>query len=600
MSILLQINNLHKAYDIAPLFDDLTLSISSDQHIGVVGRNGAGKSTLFKIIMGEEAADSGSVNIHKNTRIGYLHQQKNAFELSETILDFLLRSSPKESWECAKLAAQFGITQKQLEQPIGSFSGGYHMRINILSLLLNDPNLLLLDEPTNYLDLSTLLLLEQWLQTFPGTFLLISHDREFLHRTCKQTLEIANGKAFYYPQPIEAYLAYKVQQEEFARRYNKKLEKEQRHLQSFVDRFRYKASKASQAQSKLKQLEKLQTKTMHISTPQSGPRIYIPDMLEKKGVALSVKDLSIGYPEKILATNIHFDITRGEHVAIVGNNGQGKTTLLKTIAGVLNPLEGKCNFAKGITVGYYAQHVPDMLVVTEQLQTYLARMAGGTANQQDLYEMAGNFLFRQDDLKKNIGMLSGGEKARLCLAGLLLQKNDMLLLDEPTNHLDFETVEALANALADSRMTILFVSHNRTFVNTIATSIIEVGGGKVVRSHHDYENYVYHLKEQLHIQEKIIATPPKQKIELKLARIEVQKILKEEKKLLRDTELEMMELEKEKQDLLHWFEKNTDTFSRLKQDAFQDVTQKLQAAEEQWFVRQEYIQELEVELHGLR
>nr|MBP9760614.1 ABC-F family ATP-binding cassette domain-containing protein [Candidatus Magasanikbacteria bacterium] len=242
----------------------------------------------------------------------------------------------------------------------------------------------------------------------------------------------------------------------------------------------------------------------------------------------------------------------------------------------------------------------DMLVVTEQLQTYLARMSGGTANQQDLYEMAGNFLFRQDDLKKNIGMLSGGEKARLCLAGLLLQKNDVLLLDEPTNHLDFETVEALANALEHSRMTILFVSHNRTFVNTIATSIIEVGGGKVVRSHHDYENYVYHLKEQLHIQEKIIATPPKQKIELKLARIEIQKILKEEKKLLRDTELEMMELEKEKQDLLHWFEKNTDTFSRLKQDAFQDVTQKLQAAEEQWFVRQEYIQELEVELHGLR
>ncbi len=595
MSILLQINNLRKAYDIAPLFDDLTVSISDNQHIGLVGRNGAGKSTLFKIIMGEESADEGTVIIHKDTTIGYIRQQELPFTLTETVMDFLLRSSHKEEWQCAKLAAEFQIKNEQLDQTIGSFSGGFQMRIMIISMLLQEPNLLLLDEPTNYLDLSTLLLLEQWLQGFSGSFLLISHDREFLNRTCKQTLEIAYGKAFYYPQPIDQYLLYKAEQEEYAKRYNKKLQKEQRHLQSFVDRFRYKASKASQAQSKLKQLNKLKTKGIHIAAPLSTARIYLPEIPIKKGVALSVKELSIGYETKCIANHITFDITRGEHVAIVGNNGQGKTTLLKTIAQALPPLSGTATFAKGIRVGYYAQHVPEMLVPTQQVQTYLEHMSEGKVLLQEIYEIAGNFLFSQDDLKKPISVLSGGEKARLCLAGLLLQKNDVLLLDEPTNHLDFETVEALAQALQESHTTILFVSHNRTFVNIIATSIIEVGGGKVIRSHHDYENYVYHLKQQLHIQEQI--EKPQQAVqEHKIERAELQKSIKQEKKKLHDIELQIMELEKEKQDLLDWFEKNSRTYSRLKQDALQDVTEKLQAAEKEWFAKQEDIHELEKQL----
>ncbi|PIT86517.1 MAG: hypothetical protein COU33_02690 [Candidatus Magasanikbacteria bacterium CG10_big_fil_rev_8_21_14_0_10_43_6] len=589
MAILLQINHLTKAYDIEPLFNELTLSVASSQHIGVVGRNGAGKSTLFKIIMGLESADTGDVQIYSGTRIGYIRQQEHPFALTETVIEFLIRVSGKEEWACAKLAGEFDIKKEQLDREIGSFAGGYQMRIKIIAVLLDEPNLLLLDEPTNYLDLSTLLLLEQFLQQYSGTFLLISHDREFLKKTCTQTLEIAHGKATYYPQPLEEYLAYKIEQEEFAKRYNKKIATQQRHLQSFVDRFRYKASKASQAQSKLKQLSKLQTIT--IKHPIKTTAIYIPPISDKKGTALRVSDMAIGYRGTVVADHITFDIDRGEHVAILGDNGQGKSTLLKTIAHVLPPLGGSYKYGMHIHIGYYAQHVPDMLTPKDQVETHLTHIAGPGVSTQEIYQMAGNFLFQGDDLKKPISVLSGGEKARLCLAGLLLQKNDLLLLDEPTNHLDFETVEALSEALAESNTTILFVSHNRTFVNTIATSIIEVGGGQVKRSLHDYENYVYHLKEQLHIRPPLAEKTPTVKRE-KEERIQMRAQLKEEKKNLHALEVHTMELEKEKQQLLTWFEKNAHTFSRPKQDALAIVERDLHLAEQEWFAIQERIETL--------
>jgi len=592
MSVLLQINNLIKTYDRRPIFDGLTLTISTNQHIGVVGRNGAGKSTLFKMIMKQEPLDDGEVIVHERTRIGYIRQQDNPFDLTETVIGFLMRSSGKDEWKCAKLAGQFHIKGEQLEREIGSFAGGYQMRIKIIAMLLDEPNLLLLDEPTNYLDLSTLLLLEQFLQKFSGSFLLISHDREFLKRTCDQTLEIAQGKAHYFPQPLEEYLKHKVQQEEFAKRYNKKIARQQRHLQTFVDRFRYKASKASQAQSKLKQIERLESIT--IQNPVNIAAISIPRIQEKKGTALSVQDMSIGYENALVASDITFDIDRGERVAIVGNNGQGKTTLLKTITGAIPALAGTQKFGLSMRVGYYAQHVPEMLDPVDQVQTHLENIAGSGINDQDIYKMAGNFLFHDDDLKKSISVLSGGEKARLCLAGLLLQKNDMLLLDEPSNHLDFETVEALSEALAESNTTMLFVSHNRTFVNPVATSIIEVKNGKVHRSHHDYENYVYHLKQQLGIHnttsEEPKLSPANNKKE---QRVRAREQLKKAKKDLQKIEIRIMDLEKQKQEVETWFGKNPTTFSRMKQEELARVKRELHEAEEEWCGAQDGVQHLE-------
>ena len=593
MSTLLQVNNLKKSYTGDVIFENLSLSISQKQKIAVIGRNGAGKSTLFKIIIGQLEADSGTVQIHDGTYIGYLSQHGEAFNQQETVLEFLLRSTNKEEWKCSKVAGEFQIKGDMLHKKIGSFAGGYQMRIKLIELLLHEPNLLLLDEPTNFLDLSTLLLLEQFLQTYTGSFLLISHDREFLKRTCKQTLEIDRGKAVYYPQSIEPYLAHKAQQLELAKRHNKKIQKEQRHLQDFVDRFRAKASKASAAQSKLKQIKKL--KTIEISIPAGASRIVIPTIVQKPGTALDIRDLTIGYDTKEIAKDITFDIDRGQHIAIVGNNGQGKTTLLKTIAGELPELNGTFKWGRNIKIGYYAQHVPLMLKAKDQVLTYLQSMANKDVTEESILKMAGNFLFKDHDLKKSVSVLSGGEKARLCLAGLLLQKNHVLLLDEPSNHLDFETVEALGEGLRNSTATIIFISHNRTFVNEVADGVVIVENGKVRRSHHDYEHYVSQLKNQLDIVD-LTAEVPQTIVHGKEERKLIYAELKIQKNKLEKFEKELEKLNKTKKRLHGWFELHPTEYSAPRVKEMGEVTERTLEIEDEWFDIHEKINELNTKL----
>lgn len=594
MATLIQINHLKKSFGPRVILDDVTLTITEKQKIGVIGRNGAGKSTLFRIIVKEEEANSGEVLIQDTARLGYLTQH-DPYDFDETVMEFLLRSTGKEEWQCAKMCGKFQIKNEMLHKKIGSLAGGYQMRVKLVELLLHEPNILLLDEPTNYLDLSTLLLLEQFLQSYRGTFLLISHDREFLKNTCTETLEIDQGKTTLYPGPIEEYLEYKEEQLQMKQRYNKKIEQEKKHLQDFVDRFGAKATKATQAQSKLKQIAKL--KTIEIQHALQTTRIRIPPIEERKGIALSTNHLTIGYGEKLIANDISVDIERGEHVAIVGDNGQGKTTFLKTVAEALPPLEGTFRWGPHITVGYYAQHVPSMLNPTEQVNPYLRRMANPEIKTEQVLEMAGNFLFRSDDLSKPISVLSGGEKARLCLAGLLLQKNQVLLLDEPTNHLDFETVEALATALAESNSTVLFISHNRTFVNLVATAIIEVKNGRVKRYHHNYEEYVWHLEQELEKEGQVIVPLTKEQKEEKTEQIkELRAELKTQKKLLHEIEIELMELEKSKQNLLKWFEKHPTEFSLEKTTKLHDLEGVILEKEKEWMKLQEIIAEIEKQL----
>jgi len=588
MATLLQINHLYKSFGPRVILDDVTLSIGEKQKIGVIGRNGAGKSTLFRIIMGDDEKDSGEVLIHDGTKIGYLTQH-DPYEGDETVMGFLQRVSNKEEWQCAAMAGKFQIKNEMFEKQIQTLPGGYQMRVKLTSMLLQDPNLLLLDEPTNYLDLSTLLLLEQFLQSYRGSFLLISHDREFLKNTCTSTLEIDQGKTYFYPGDIEAYLAHKEAQADLTRRYNKKIEREKAHLQSFVDRFRYKASKASQAQSKLKQIAKL--RTIDIVTPLSTSRIRIPRIEDRKGIALSSHELAVGYPSKTISKDISIDVSRGEHIAIVGDNGSGKTTLLKTVAGELPPLSGTFRWGPHIKIGYYAQHVPQMLKNQDTVQSYLGAMASPDVKTEQVLEMAGNFLFHGDDLNKSISMLSGGEKARLCLAGLLLQKNQVLLLDEPTNHLDFETVEALGEALRETNCTLLFISHNRTFVNLVATSIVEVKEGRVKRYHHNYEEYVYHLEQNLEVER------PKEDAKTKIKnsgedRKALHQQIKKEKKALQEIEHELMDLEKTKQQVLGWFEQNPKEYSREKTALLHDTTYFILEKEKEWMQVQSTIEEL--------
>lgn len=577
MATLLQVNQISKSYGGHVIFDNASLNISEKEKVAVIGRNGAGKSTLFRIIVGLEDPNSGEVNVHSNTQLGYLTQH-NPYEQDETVIGFLMRSSGKQDWECAKIAGSFQIKGKMLEEEIGSFAGGYQTRIKLISMLLEDPNLLLLDEPTNYLDLSTQLLLEKFLKTYNGAFLLISHDREFIKKTCNRTVEIEQGKITMFPQPLEEYLAYKEEQLEVKQKFNVKVEREKKHLQKFVDRFAAKASKASQAQSKMKQIKKL--KTIEILHPLRASKIKIPAVENKTGIALNLDELTIGYPDKTVAKRIYLDIERGEHIAVLGDNGQGKSTLLKTIAGELAGLEGKVRWGGNSKIGYYAQHVPAMLNSTETVKGYLERVSPPDLSDQEIFEMAGNFLFKDEALKKEVTVLSGGEKARLCLAAMLLEKNNVLLLDEPTNHLDFETVEALASALKETNATVIFVSHNRTFVEILANGIVEVKDGTVRRYHHNYEDYVYHLESK--IEDDLAEDQGGKKAPKKETGGEQQNRIKEARKQLKKIEKELAKVAEERTELLKWFEDNYSKFSKEKNEKLAILTKMHDDLEQKW------------------
>ena len=490
MSTLLEIKKISKSFGPHSIFNEASFNVSKKQKIGVIGRNGAGKTTLFKMIIGNETVDNGEIIIFKNTKIAHLEQQLE-FREDETVMDFLLRNSDKEKWECAKIAGKFQLKNELLESKINKLSGGYQMRVKLTAMLLPSPNLLLLDEPTNHLDLSTLLLLENFLKDYNGSYLVISHDREFLRNTCTETLEVDQGKLYYHPQSLDSYLEHKELKKKTDEKYNKKIKQQQKHLQDFVDRFRYKASKATQAQSKLKQIKKLNE--VEIRQSLKTAQIFIPEIESKKGFALRIENLSIGYKEKSIANNINIDIRRGDHIAVLGDNGQGKTTFLKTINEEIKKISGEFRWMPNIKIASYSQYVTSELNPKEQIGTYLERQAGANVSIEDVLRIAGNFLFYGDDIKKPISILSGGEKARLCIAGMLLQKCNVLLLDEPTNHLDFETVEMLGQALAKSNATILFISHNREFIHSLATNIIEVADGNIKMSGYNYEEYLHHL-----------------------------------------------------------------------------------------------------------
>lgn len=492
MPTLLHVNQICKAYGASIILEDATASFSSDQKIGMIGRNGAGKSTLCRIITGHETADSGEIIANSELKLNYL-EQHDTFKQGENVLDFLMRTAGAESWQCGATAIRFQINQDMLAHPVQNLPGGYQTRVKLTAMLLREPNFLILDEPSNYLDLSTLILLENFLRDFRGGYLLVSHDREFLKRTCDHTLEIESGKLTLYPGDIEEYFEFKEEQLTRKQAENKSIRKKQDQLKEFISRFRAKASTASRAQSKMKQLERL--KLIEIGHRSSTVRIHIPQVDRRAGIAFSCDHLAIGYPEKEVASGIRFEIERGLHVAILGDNGQGKTTFLRTIAGDIPAKGGSFRWGSGIKLAYYAQHVFSSLDPEDTIYSHLSRAAQEGVSHQEILAMAGCFLFKGEDVKKKVKVLSGGEHARLVLAGLLLSKSQALLLDEPTNHLDFETVEALGRALKNFHGAVFFISHDRTFVNLIATVILELKNGKAMRYPGTYEEYVYHLEQ---------------------------------------------------------------------------------------------------------
>lgn len=585
---LLQLESIEKHLGTQVLFNAVSLSIHEGEKIGFIGRNGAGKSTLLRIMTGEEQADRGRVLRHEVLRLGYLEQHIQFFE-GETVTEFLERQSGKPRWECAKMAGEFDLKHHLLETPLLSLSGGYQMRARLAAVLLRDPNLLLLDEPTNYLDVQTQLLLETFLQTYRGSFVIVSHDREFLKHTCTHTLELDQGDVTIYPGDIEEYLAYRDEVMETKMRFNKSVELQKAHLQEFVDRFRAKASKATQAQSKMKQIAKL--KTIEIKQPLRGVSIHIPQVEYRNSFAIRATHFAIGYGERLIADDIDFEIQRGEHVAVVGENGQGKSTLLKTLSERIPHLGGTFTFGNKLKVAYFDQHVRSGLHPDETVEDYLTR-CGSDLPKEEIMRMAGDFLFRDDDLKKRCAILSGGEAARLCLAGMFLARHDVLLLDEPTNHLDFETVEALAQSLQKFKGTILFVSHSRTFTNLLATSILEVGGGRVRRYPGTYEEYVYSNRERLQLL-------PKDEIDdepVQRTKADIHSDINTQKKLQKKLEKQMEEYEDEKKILLEYFASHPLEFSRERNERIVTLNNLLEFTEDEWLKAQNQIEHFEHEL----
>ena len=487
MAVLLDIKNACKRYGDQVLLDEASATITDDGKVGFVGRNGAGKSTLLRVILGEEELDRGEVVRHPRLRLGYLRQH-DPFLPGETAVEFLMRDSGQPDWKCGEVAGQFEVKGPRLNGPVATLSGGWQTRVKLAALLLHEPNLLLLDEPTNFLDLRTQILLEHFLRGYKEACLIVSHDRAFLASTCDSTLDLSAGKLTFFPGRIDAFLAFQEEQRLHVERTNAAVLAKRRQLEDFIARNKARASTASRAKSKSKQLEKLEVEEVAADAPTAA--IRCPVVSPRKGPAVRCRDLAIGYAGRPVAAGIDLEIVHGSRAAIVGDNGQGKTTFLRTVVDSLPPLAGDVKWGHGCEIGIYAQHVYTSLREDQTVLDHLERSATIGTKQQQILDLAGAMLFRGKAVEKRVSVLSGGERARLCLAGLLLGSSNVLVLDEPGNHLDVETVDALAAALLDYRGTVIFTSHDRSFMKTVATSVIEVKDGRVTGYSGDYSQYV--------------------------------------------------------------------------------------------------------------
>ncbi|MBL9122501.1 MAG: ABC-F family ATP-binding cassette domain-containing protein, partial [Planctomycetaceae bacterium] len=502
MGVLLQIKNLHKSYGHQVLLDGAEATLTDDVKVGFVGRNGAGKSTLLRIILGEEECEKGEIVRHPKLRLGYLRQH-DPFLPGETALEFLMRDSGQPDWKCGEVAGQFELKNAYLEGPLAKLSGGWQTRVKLAALLLHEPNLLLLDEPTNFLDLRTQILLEHFLRNYQEACLIVSHDRAFLGATCSHTLDLTRGKLTMYPGPIEAYLEYQQERRLHEQRTNEAVLAKRRHLEEFIAKNKARASTATRARSKSKQLERLEV--VEIAADEATANIRAPQVEPRKGPALRCKELAIGYPDREIAAGIGIEVDHGSRAAIVGDNGQGKTTFLRTIVDSLAPLSGEARWGYGCQIGIYAQHVYTSLPPEQTVLDYLEYAAAPGTKTQQILDLAGALLFRGEQVKKRISVLSGGERARLCMAGLLLGQYNVLILDEPGNHLDVDTVEALANALLAYQGTVIFTSHDRHFLKRVASCIIEVRDGRVTTYRGDYDAYLYSVNKEIEDGERELA-----------------------------------------------------------------------------------------------
>jgi ATP-binding cassette subfamily F protein 3 len=513
------------------LLEGADLALNPGEKVGLIGPNGSGKSSLFALLRGELHADRGEVDYPARWRVAHVAQETPA--LARPALEYAidgdatLRGLENElaAAEAAEEAEHTGVriaelhaaladagaytarsraerllhglgfSHEQLGEPVAGFSGGWRMRLNLAQALMCPSDLLLLDEPTNHLDLDAILWIEDWLKRYPGTLLVVSHDRDFLDGVVDAVVHIDGRKLRRYSGNYSSFETQRAAAVVLAAAQHEKQQRERAHLESFINRFRAKATKARQAQSRMKMLAKMEDLApLHVSAPFS---FEFRDPLRAPDPLLTLEDVNAGYrkerePDKVVVRGVRLSLRSGERYGLLGVNGAGKSTLIRTIAGELPPLSGEVTFNKGLAVGYFAQHQVDMLRHDESPLWHLARLAppdGKAVREQELRNYLGSFNFPGDMATGPIENFSGGEKARLALALIVWQRPNLLLLDEPTNHLDLETREALTVALAQFEGTLVLVSHDRHLLRATTDQFLIVAGGALQSFDGDLDDY---------------------------------------------------------------------------------------------------------------